>query len=85
MNQNQATVKRTNAIRCYQFNRNSHTLTLSNKTKSEWNQKIEQLEKEDPTGETLASTNRWKELVKPNNYKMTHGVWKKYNPHDFTE
>ena len=42
--------------------------------------KIEQLEKDDPTAETLALTNRWKELVKPKNYKMTNGVWKKYNP-----
>ena len=41
--------------------------------------KIEQLEKEEPTAETLVLTNRWKELVKANGYKMTSGVWKKYN------
>ena len=39
----------------------------------------------DNTAETLALTNEWKELVKPNDYKMTNGVWKKYNPRDFTE
>ena len=45
--------------------------------------KIEHLEKEDPTAETLALTNRWKKLVKPNDYKMTNGVWKKYKPPRF--
>ena len=33
--------------------------------------KIEQLEREDPSAETLALTNIWKELVKPNDDKMT--------------
>ena len=47
--------------------------------------KIEQLEKEDPTAETLALTNRWKELVKPNDYKMTNEAWKKYTPGDFNK
>ena len=45
--------------------------------------KIEQLEKENPTAETLALTNRWKEVVKPNDYKMMNVVWKKYNPPRF--
>ena len=44
---------------------------------------IEQLEREDPTAETLALTSTWKELVKPNDYKMTNGVWKRYNPSRF--
>ena len=45
--------------------------------------KIEQFEKQDPTAQTLALTNRWKERVKPNDYRMTIGVWKKYNPPRF--
>ena len=45
--------------------------------------KYKQLEKEDPTAETLALTNRWKKLAKPNDYKMKNGVWKKFNPPKF--
>ena len=45
--------------------------------------KIEQLKRQDPTAETFALTNRWKELVKPNDYRMTNRVWKIYNPPRF--
>ena len=47
--------------------------------------KVEQLKQIDPSAETLALTNRWKQLVKPNDHKMTNGVWKKYAHQDFTE
>ena len=45
---------------------------------------VEQLEKQDPTAEILALINRWKELVKPNDYRMTNGVWKNIRHQDFT-
>ena len=39
---------------------------------------IEQLEGQDSTAEPLALSNRWKELVKPNDYMMTKGCrWSK--------
>ena len=41
---------------------------------------IEQLEREDPSTETLALTNRWEELVKPKYYKLTNGIWKYNTP-----
>ena len=44
---------------------------------------VEQLEKQDPSAETLALTNGWKKLVKQNDYKLTNGDWKKYNPSKF--
>ena len=37
-------------------------------------EKIEQIEKEDPSAETLALTNRRKNLVNSNDCKMTNGV-----------
>ena len=40
----------------------------------------EQTEKEDPSEKTLNLTNRWKELVKPKEYRTSNGVRKKYNP-----
>ena len=45
--------------------------------------KLKQIERQDPRAETLALTNRWKQVVKPNDYRMTKGVWKKYNPQRF--
>ena len=42
--------------------------------------RIEQTEKEDHSEETLNLTKRWKELVKPGEYRTSNGVWKKYNP-----
>ena len=44
--------------------------------------KIE-LEREDPSTETSALIKRWKDLVKPNYYKMTNGIWKKYKQPSF--
>ena len=38
----------------------------------------EQIEKQDHSKGTL--TKRWKELVKPGEYRTSNGVWKKYNP-----
>ena len=37
--------------------------------------RIEQTETDDPSGETLQLTNRWKELVKPGEYRTSNGVW----------
>ena len=42
--------------------------------------RIEQVEKEDHSEETLNLTKRWKELVKPGEYRTSNGVWKKYIP-----
>ena len=42
--------------------------------------RIEQIEKEDRSEETLNLTKRWKELVKPGEYRTSNGVWKKSNP-----
>ena len=42
--------------------------------------RIEQIEKEDHSEETLNLTKRWRELVKPGEYRTSNGVWKKYNP-----
>ena len=39
--------------------------------------RIEQSEREDPSEETLVLTNRWKELVKPGEFRTFEGVWKK--------
>ena len=41
---------------------------------------IEQIEADDPSEETLQLVNRWKELVKPGEYRTSKGSWKKYNP-----
>ena len=40
---------------------------------------IEQIEK-DHSEETLNLTKRWKELVKPGEYRTSNGAWKKYIP-----
>ena len=42
--------------------------------------RIEQVEKEVHSEETLNLTKRWKELVEPGEYRTSNGVWKKYNP-----
>ena len=42
--------------------------------------RIEQIEAHDPSEETLQLVNRWKELVKPGEYRTSKGNWKKYNP-----
>ena len=42
--------------------------------------RIERIEKEDHSEETLNLTKRWRELVKPGEYRTSNGVWKKYNP-----
>ena len=42
--------------------------------------RIEQIEKEDHSEETLNLTKRWRELVKPGEYRTSNGAWKKYNP-----
>ena len=42
--------------------------------------RIEQIEKEDHSEETLNLTKRWKESVKPGEYRTSNGAWKKYNP-----
>ena len=42
--------------------------------------RIEQIEADDPSEETQQLVNRWKELVKPGEYRLSKGNWKKYNP-----
>ena len=42
--------------------------------------RIEQIEKEDHSEETLNLTKRWRELVKPGEYRTSNGAWKKYIP-----
>ena len=42
--------------------------------------RIEQIEADDPSEETLQLVNGWKELVKPGEYRTFKGNWKKYNP-----
>ena len=42
--------------------------------------RIEQIEREDQSEETLILTNRWKELVKPEEFRTSKNVWKNYNP-----
>ena len=42
--------------------------------------RIEQIEADDPSEETLQLVNRWNELVKPGEYRTSKGSWKKYNP-----
>ena len=42
--------------------------------------RIEQIETNDSSEETLQLTNRWKELVKHGEYTTSNGVLKKYNP-----
>ena len=44
---------------------------------------FEQLERQDPTAEILPLTNRWKELVNLNDYRLTNGVWKKHTSQRF--
>ena len=44
------------------------------------NRRIEQIGKEEASEETLDLTNRWKEIIKPGEYRTSNGVWKKYNP-----
>ena len=41
--------------------------------------RIGQIDKEDYSEETLNLTKRWKELVKPGEYRPSNGVRKKYN------
>ena len=46
--------------------------------------KVEQLEREDPSEETLTLTNkRMKEIVKSVDYCLTNGTWRNYNPPNF--
>ena len=42
--------------------------------------RIEQIERDDASEETQNLTNRWKEVVKPGEYRTSNGVWKNYNP-----
>ena len=42
--------------------------------------RIELIEADDPSEETLQLVNRWKELVKPGEYRTPKRDWKKYNP-----
>ena len=42
--------------------------------------RIEQIEADDPSEETLQLVNRWKELVKPGEKRTSEGSWKKYIP-----
>ena len=42
--------------------------------------RLEQIKKEDTSEETLNMTTRWKELVKPGEYRTSNGAWRKYNP-----
>ena len=42
--------------------------------------RIEQIEKKDHSKEILNLTKRWRELVKPGEYRTSNGVWEKYNP-----
>ena len=46
---------------------------------------IEQIEKEDLSEETLNLTKRWKELVKPGEYRTSNGVRKNITRQDTTE
>ena len=40
---------------------------------------VENIEREDPSEETLALTKRWREITKLGDYRYTHGQWKRYN------
>ena len=42
--------------------------------------RIEQIEADDPSEETLQLVNRWKELVKPGEYRTSKENWKNDNP-----
>ena len=42
--------------------------------------RIEQIEADYPSEETQQLVIRWKELVKPEEYRTSKGNWKKYNP-----
>ena len=42
--------------------------------------RIEQIEADDASEKTLQLVNRWKELVKPVEYRTSKGSWKKYDP-----
>ena len=42
--------------------------------------RIEQIEADNPSEETLQLVIRWKELVKPGEYRTSKGSWKKDNP-----
>ena len=55
----------------------SHITAIEQKETRMDYKNIEHLEKEDATAETLALTNRWKELVKRQDYKLRNGLWKK--------
>ena len=37
---------------------------------------VEQLERDDPSEDTWALTNRWKELIKPRDYRLTNETWR---------
>ena len=39
---------------------------------------IDSFEKDDPSADTLRLTTRWKEIVKPGDFRFTQGQWKKY-------
>ena len=41
------------------------------------------IERKASSKEELTLTNRWKKRVKPGDYRMTNGIWKKYNPPQF--
>ena len=40
---------------------------------------VENIEREDPSEETLALTKRWREITKLGDYRYTHEQWKRYN------
>ena len=41
---------------------------------------IESIEKDDPSEDNIRLTTRWKEIVKPGDYRFTQGQWRKYAP-----
>ena len=39
---------------------------------------IESIEKDDPSEDTLRLTSRWREIIKPGDYRFTQRQWRKY-------
>ena len=46
---------------------------------------IDQLEQNDTSEETVELIKRWREIVKPGEYRISGNRWKKYHPQDMKE
>ena len=53
--------------------KNSHQTIMDQKT-------VEELEKLDQSEETVERIKRWREIVKPGEYRVSGGIWKRYRP-----